>query len=271
MAKMSKGKIIYKTGTEYNDITVMQNGNIITLWSPRTTKQTEIDIANPHVPNIEYARNTVLSLVFNNNPQKILILGLGGGSIPLMFYYLCKNVRIDVVEIDPDMPGIAKTFFNFFDSPRIRLFIEDAGDYIQRISESYDIIVLDTYLGKHIPGSLQTQLFCSTVKKRLSRNGIFVSNLMTSDSAHFNHMSSLINSIFQNMWFLPGIEARNMLTFASNGKIPRQTILANAIDLQATIDPKFQIMQWTKLLRMPQLMMKTDYRERAGSVTVSAM
>jgi spermidine synthase len=100
--------ILHRASTKYNEIVVTRRGDVITLWSPADIKQTAINVTVPALPHLEYARNTLLGVSFRPRPEKVLVIGLGGGSIPLMYAAACKGASIDAVEIDPVVVKAAK-------------------------------------------------------------------------------------------------------------------------------------------------------------------
>ena len=104
---MCARKILYQSKSKFNDILVTQEGNILTLYSPPRTRQTTIGTLNSTSSHLEYARNILLGLVFTLNPKNILMMGLGGGSIPMMLTNFNKLLFIDIVEIDPEIADVA--------------------------------------------------------------------------------------------------------------------------------------------------------------------
>ncbi len=248
--------ILCKKKTDFNDIMVTQEANIITLWSPSTIRQTVIDIDNPIFPYLEYARNFLLCLSFCPNPKSILVLGLGGGSIPVMFNHLCREAYIDVVEIDPEMQLIAKKYFNFFTSSRLQLFIDDAFLFIKNTKKIYDIIIMDAYIGDKLPRPLSTTDFLLEAKMHLSAKGIFTSNLMTGDKVYFNDMIKKIGFVFKDVWLLPGKKSGNTLVFAMNEEISKFEIMTQSIsqivkkliERQGKIHFDFQIVKLARRL-----------------------
>jgi spermidine synthase len=246
-----KKQVVYRVKTDFNNITVTQRGNIVTLWSPATVRQTEIDIRNPVVPRLEYARNSVLSLAFCPAPETILVLGLGGGSIPMMFHNICKNASIDVVDIDPEMPVIAEGFFDFYPDKRLKIVLEDASRYVREtsIGKKYDIIVMDTFIGQKQHRSLTTGKFFLAVRDRLTPGGVFAANVMSENRAHFEKIKDRIGSAFKNLWLLPCETSTNTLVFAERGNISKPEILSNVQILPGPIPAGVPIKKLAKRVK----------------------
>lgn len=246
-----KKQVVYRAKTDFNNVTVTQKGNIVTLWSPATVRQTEIDICKPFVPRLEYARNTALSLAFCPGPGKILVLGLGGGSIPMMFQYICKDASIDVVDIDPDMLVIAEGFFNFFTDARLKVFLEDASIFISErsVQRKYDIIVMDTFIGQKQHRSLTSEKFFLGIRHRLTPGGIFATNVMSESRAHYEKIKSRIASAFKDLWALPCDTSTNTVVFAGRGNISKPEILTNVQMIPGLIPPEIPITKLAKRVK----------------------
>ena len=110
---MSYRKILYQSKTKFNDLLVVQESNLITLYSPPTIRQTAVDVDNAAMSHLEYTQNILSGLVFTQNPETILVLGLGGGAIPMMLTNVNKLFSIDIVEIDPEIASVAQKYFHF--------------------------------------------------------------------------------------------------------------------------------------------------------------
>ncbi|MCP5108319.1 MAG: hypothetical protein GY950_33340 [bacterium] len=229
--------MLYKTKTECNNITVTRKGDIITLWAPAGVKQTEVDITNPALPHLEYARNIMLSLAFHPYPESILILGLGGGAVPMMFFHACRSAHIDVVEIDGEIPAITEKYFGFLPAPRLKVFVDDASLYIKNTNgkKKYDIIIMDAYIGQKQHRPLTSAEFFLETRERLTTGGVFAINLMTKNKAHFENMKDRVRSAFNHLWLLPGETSTNTLAFAKMEKISKPGILSNVKRLQVPV------------------------------------
>ena len=159
----------------------------------------------------------------------MLVLGLGGGAIPSMLAKMHPEASIDIVEIDLEIALIASKFFNFATNEKIRLYIDDASNYINHLANSsedtnYDIIIMDAYLGDKQPLHLCTNMYLEKMQKIISNNGILIWNLITGDKATSAANLSCMKSIFKNVFLLRCENSGNVLAFCSqqtNGKIEK--------------------------------------------------
>tara|TARA_B100000315_G_scaffold33053_1_gene27742 strand:+ start:8147 stop:8899 length:753 start_codon:yes stop_codon:yes gene_type:complete len=240
---MSARKILYQSNSKFNDILVTQEGNILTLHSPPATRQTAIDTKNPTVSHLEYARNILPGLLFAQNPKSILMLGLGGGVIPVMLTNVNKLLFIDIVEIDPEIAVVAKKYFHFKTSQRLRLFIEDAFQFIKDSEETYDIIIMDAYIGNDLPQPLSTSEFFKEADRGLTDKGILIVNLMSTDRLNYEKMLQKISSVFDEIWLLHSNTSSNTIAFAMNRKVSRIEIMLNALSLKRNFPTNYPLLR----------------------------
>jgi spermidine synthase len=117
--------------------------------------------------------------VLAENPKDILILGLGGGTVIKQFLGLF-DARIDVVEISPKVVELAKAHFGIEESGRLKIFIDDAFDFVKKAGRKYDVIIVDAFEGDIIPEKFTTFEFMQAVASRLSEKGVAIANTITS-------------------------------------------------------------------------------------------
>jgi spermidine synthase len=233
--------ILYSSKTKFNDITVTRKGTVITLWSPSDIKQSAVNLNTPHLPGLEYARNTLLALSFHPDPSSILVIGLGGGTIPLMYHAVCKNARIYVIEIDPEMLLVARRFFNFKENEKISVIHDDAFSFCSKTEKRFDIVIMDAYIGEYQPEGLTSVDFFGIVRGILTENGVLANNLMKGRGHQFENKCRSMKSVFRFIRQLPGETRDNIIIFASQKKTLKFEIIKNAVAVEKTLPFPFPI------------------------------
>lgn len=66
---------------------------------------------------------------------RVLVIGLGGGSLPLFIHDYFLQSCIDVVEIDPAVLDVATCWFGFSPGDRLKVHIADGLEYISNLAE----------------------------------------------------------------------------------------------------------------------------------------
>ena len=135
--------------------------------------------ADPRRLVFSYTRMMLASLLLNPEPERILMAGLGGGSLVAALNELLPDAALDVVEIDPAVVHAAREFFDFHPSGRTRVVVRDARVFIKRAlreGQRYDVVMLDAYGGDYIPEHLMTVEFLAEVGELLAPGGVLVAN-----------------------------------------------------------------------------------------------
>jgi spermidine synthase len=107
----------------------------------------------------------------------VLVVGLGGGTIPSFVRRHFPEARIDVVEIDPGVAEVARSHFGFREDAKMRAHVEDGRRFIERAERRYDIIFLDAFGTDSVPYSLVTREFLDRVRRALAPRGVVIGNI----------------------------------------------------------------------------------------------
>jgi spermidine synthase len=160
--------------------------------------QSCIDQRRPRAMVFSYTRMSMASLLFTERPQNILVIGLGGGTLPTAFNELYPKAHIDAVEIDPAVVTVAEKFFGFADSERLVVHTQDARVWTKRAAlkpRRYDLIILDAFNGEYIPEHLMTREYLEETRALLAPGGTLVANTF-SISHLYDHESVTYQQVF---------------------------------------------------------------------------
>lgn len=234
MVVIKDENIVLRKRTRYNLVTVTREGEVVTLWSGGV-RHTEIMAGEPMLTMLEYSRLTLFVLAYNPDPCDILVLGLGGGAIPSVLSGIYPSAKIDIVDIDPEMPEIAKEYFNFSVSRNVRVFIDDAFLFMLQTRRKYDVICLDTYCADQFPRTVDNPDFLIRASGILKSGGVVAANLMSANSALFQSRLQGYREIFRDVRRLTGNASGNTLVFATQAEISHEFLLRNIALLKGKI------------------------------------
>jgi spermidine synthase len=113
---------------------------------------------------------------------RVLFIGGGGYTFPRFLEEKYPEAQIDVIEIDPEVSHVAKTFLGIPLKTRIRTFNEDARWFVMNFKESgsYDFIFGDAFNDLSIPYHLTTKEFAVELKRLLKPDGLYLANVIDS-------------------------------------------------------------------------------------------
>ena len=98
---------------------------------------------NPASLSLEYQAPLLRPLNMLPSVQRVLLIGLGGGTVVHYLQRFYPNVVIDVIELSSKMITLASTFFDIHPSEFCRIRCEDGIDYLAHTTAGYDIVILD--------------------------------------------------------------------------------------------------------------------------------
>jgi len=171
-------KTLMQKDTFYHRIRIEEDDEARYMYFDRTL-QSAMTLKDPTALRLIYSRYTSLGFAFRADAKKMLLIGLGGGSIPKKLNKEFPNMEIDAVEIDPEVIKIAKNHFNIKESKQLRLHAQDGRLFLTRTQSQYDVILLDAYFTDAMPFHLATKEFFELAQRRLTPNGIVVANLIS--------------------------------------------------------------------------------------------
>jgi len=205
---VSAQTLVHSEKSLYREVLVYeQNGERCMCFTRmcRIGRQSCINLQDPHRFALNYTRMMMAGTLFMGPaPKRVLIVGLGGGSIPTALAEVLPNTQIDVVEIDPAVTRVAKQFFGFKDGPKMRVIEMDGRVYVKRAireGTKYDTILLDAFDHEYIPEHLLTREFLEEVESLLTPQGVLVGNTFSS-SRLYDHESTTYASVFKTFFNL---------------------------------------------------------------------
>ncbi|HEY3172529.1 MAG TPA: fused MFS/spermidine synthase [Thermoanaerobaculia bacterium] len=176
---LSGEQILLAKDTAYHHISVTQLDRMLYLRFDNLT-QSILFLDRPHQTISGYAEQLLFPWALRPSIRRVCQIGLGGATFSREVARLVPDGEIDSVEIDPAVVGIAREFFLYRESSRVRTFVEDGRVFLLRPGEPYDLIVLDAFNSTGVPFHLLTREFFETVRKRLTPDGVFAANFFGS-------------------------------------------------------------------------------------------
>ena len=174
-----------------------------------------------------YAKMTLSSLLVKDNYQRILIVGLGGGTLPELYNELFPDAEIIANEIDPAVVQVAEDYFDFSENQQITVNVSDARVYIKRAglrNERFDLVILDAFNGEYIPEHLMTKDFLEEVKTLLGEDGMLVANTF-STSRLYDAESVTYEQVFGELISIRMRGTGNRVIIASAAPLPDHATL----------------------------------------------
>jgi spermidine synthase len=140
--------------------------------------------ADPARLVLEYTRLMMGLLLFQPAPERIAMIGLGGGSLAKYCAAKLPDVDFTAIEIAPEVIALRDAFGIPPDGPRFRIVCEDGAEFVRRDGPPLDVLIVDAFVRGGQMDALGTAAFYDYCRERLAPGGLLAVNLYIDDPAY---------------------------------------------------------------------------------------
>jgi spermidine synthase len=212
-------RLLHSQRSLYREVLVYQDQNercMCFTRSCRIGRQTCMDMRDPERFVMNYPRMMMAALYLKPAPRSVLIIGLGGGTLPRALAKILPGSRIDVVEIDPAVIKVAGRYFQFTPDKQTQVVEADGRVFVKRAlreQQRYELIMLDAFDHEYIPEHLLTEEFLREVRGLLAQGGVLAANTFSS-SRLYDHESVTYAAVFGSYF---NLKRENRVILAMQG------------------------------------------------------
>jgi spermidine synthase len=173
-------KLIYEGKSPYGNIFVTEDADGLRtlLFDRGGARQSAGKADDPDWLELQYAKSSMVGVALAAQPRRMLVVGLGGGTLPRFLHRHYPEATIEAAEINPGVVEVAKKFFGFAEDERMRVHVGDGRAFIESVARpTYDVVLLDAFNGDTVPESLTTREFLQAVRRSLTPGGVVISNV----------------------------------------------------------------------------------------------
>ena len=215
--------VLYEKASAYSTIIVTEDeaGLRILRFEKDGARQSVVKPGDPEYLALPYASVMLAGLALSEEPRRILVVGLGGGTLPMFLRKHYPDATIDAVDIDPDVVTVAKEFFGFREDNRMKAHVIDGRQFIEKSRQPYDVIFLDAFGSDSVPEHLTTQEFLRAVRRAVKPGGGVVGNLWGAGyNRLYDSMVRTYQEVFDELYILDVRDAGNKILLALPRKQP---------------------------------------------------
>ncbi len=206
-------KRIVASSTPY----VRSRGGELSLHFDRVLIQSAMDLKQPDALVLDYSRTMMAFLLLQPRPQRIGMIGLGGGSIAKYCHRHLPRADFTAVEIDPRVVAMRKRFHVPPDGPRFRVVQADGVAWVRGDPGTLDVLMVDGFEpGGQVP-ALCTAEFYADCRAKLRDGGLLVVNYWAEDPATRTYARRLRTAFDGQAVFVRAAEGVNRIGFACAG------------------------------------------------------
>jgi spermidine synthase len=189
-ARPGERVIHHEDGDHYGIWVVERDGTRFLRFARDGVDQSAVRLGDPTWLEFTYTKTLMAAFAVAKSRNRVLVIGLGGGTIPMFLRRVMPGADIEVVEIEPRVAEVAKAHLGFAPDPKLRVHIADGRRFIEESPARWDVIVLDAYGPDSVPPTLATREFLVAVRDHLAPDGIVAANLWA-ETANRSYRSML--------------------------------------------------------------------------------
>jgi spermidine synthase len=163
-----------------------------------------------------YTRTMMGFLLFEPRPEKIVMIGLGGGSLAKYCHSRLPKASVVVAEVNPHVVALRDLFHIPHDDERFQVVREDGARFVRGLANSTDVLLVDGFDSNGQAAQLCTQHFYDDCYRSLTPEGLLVVNLVIEDPL-LERSTVRIRRSFGSAVVVESEDCANRVVFASKG------------------------------------------------------
>jgi spermidine synthase len=220
------GLVVYQNHDDEGILEVVEERGVRSLHFGSSAKQSSMSLSQPDALQLPYVRAMASCLLFKETLDSVLVVGLGGGSLTRFVLHHFPECRVRAVECRASVVKIARSHFGLPLDSRLKVVVEDGGDYIRQQAlggqNRYDVIFLDAFDDEGMSDSIASVSFFDACKALLRPDGILVINLWGSQAHLYASCVEWLQRTFTDkVLALPVRQRGNVVAFAFNHGVAR--------------------------------------------------
>lgn len=181
------------------------------------TIQSRMLKADPERLVLDYTRTMMGFLLFNPQPRRIAMIGLGGGSLAKYCHRKLPESQFIAIELSPEVIGLRDQFGIPADDASFTVLCADGADFVRGESESLDVLLVDGFDSGGQPESLCSASFYDSCQAALRAGGVLVVNLCADDTGYGSYVGRIGEAFGGRIAVVEAEEGDNKIVFASKG------------------------------------------------------
>lgn len=212
---------VHKAVSDFEMVEVTEMDGVRSMHLGSPTIQSSMSVKDPFALVLAYSWGALSSLLFKPDARKLLLVGLGGGSIAKYVWKHCPQIKQTVVELNPQVIQVARShFFVPDDDARLQIIEGDGIAYLQQHPGSVDWLMMDAFGSNGLPPDFCTQAFFDDCADALTPDGLFTINLWGSDKRFDIYMQRMEQTFEQRVLMMPTGKPGNIIVFGFKAELP---------------------------------------------------
>ena len=176
--------------------------------------QSEMLLARPLALTLAYQRAMMGFALFVPAPRRIVMVGLGGGSLAKFCHRHFPEAHITVLEIRADVIALRDDFCVPPDGPRFSVVHADAAGWLAAHPGAADVLLVDGFDARGLPERLADAAFYADCRRALRPGGVLVANVFTYDPRYRTVLAALDAAFGSRIGWFDRVAGNNRIVYA---------------------------------------------------------
>ena len=240
------GDLIYSAWDEEGVLEVVDAFGVRSLHFGTPPRQSAMNLRQPERLELAYVRAMLSGLLFAPTPARVLLVGLGGGSLAKFLLREFPLCQIEAVERRAGVAKVARQFFGLPQDERLKVHFADGETFLLDRSHHeeslFDHILVDAYDHIGMDQSINGEAFFQACLGLLRKDGVLSINLWGTHGDSLKRSLALLRGFFPNRAFRLGVPNRGNIIGVGLGEevdvasprklAPRAQSLENQLSLE---------------------------------------
>jgi spermidine synthase len=215
-----RGVLIHRHKTAADIVEIFEDSITRSLYFGSSAKQSSMLLLNPMVLVLTYSQAMMSLLLFHSNLRRVLVLGLGGGSLVKFIHGHFPQAEIVAVEKRQDIIDVAHDYFMLPRHHNIQIIHDDAMSYLRSCDQCFDAILVDVFDAGGMAAGIAEKRFFSACQQHLTGQGIISMNVWGSNREEYRTVVRTINQVFPTVLKMP-VEKKGNIILLGMQQLPR--------------------------------------------------
>lgn len=163
---------------------VIDDGERRCLHFDRRLIQSAMRLEAPNALDVRYTQKMMSFLLFLPRPRRIVLIGLGGGSLVKFCHYRLPATHMVVLDNNPDVIALRDAFLVPPNGPKLQVLEADGAAWLGQAEKGIDVLLVDAFDKRGYAPGLADRKFLEQAKRQLTGSGVLVVNLAGDEATH---------------------------------------------------------------------------------------
>lgn len=209
-------RIVHREHWDNLLVEVIDDGDTRSLVFGGDVLQSSMSLSRPNRLVLSYTHCMMASLLINDHPERVLVIGVGAGSLVRFLHSHLPSCRIEGIDNAPHIIKLARGYFSLPENERLTIHNLDGFDYLRELpaTRGYDLILIDAFDGAGMAPTIYHRACFALCRRHLRPDGILSINLWSGNESRMAEVRHDLADCFGPTLTLPVPNRGNVICLA---------------------------------------------------------